>query len=43
MFGMKKRTSNPNSMFSPPSLFLHALTIGAAVWIGKAWGDKDEL
>lgn len=37
MFGMKMRTDNrrPNSLFSPPSLFILALATGAAIWISK--------
>lgn len=36
MMGMKSK-----SFFSPRSLVIHVIGIGAAVWLGKAWGDND--
>jgi|GEM_PF-1530113 len=38
--GMMK---NRNNVFSPRSLIIHAIGIGAAVWLGKAWGDNDDI
>ena len=31
-----------NSLLSPRSLVIHAIGIGAAVWLGKTWGEKTE-
>lgn len=31
-----------SGLFSPRSLIIHAIGIGAAVWLGKAWGDNSE-
>jgi len=35
---MGKKRSN---LLSPRSLIIHAVGIGAAVLLGKAWGDND--
>ncbi|AFQ44151.1 hypothetical protein [Desulfosporosinus meridiei] len=35
MLGLKMRTRKPDSLFSPPSLFILALATGAAIWISK--------
>jgi len=39
---MKKMMKNKNNLLSPRSLAMHALGIGAALWLGKAWGRKTE-
>ena len=31
-----------NGLLSPRSLIIHAIGIGAAVWLGKAWGENTE-
>ena len=36
-----RTTKSTNSLFSPRSLIIHAIGIGTAVWLGKAWGDSD--
>ncbi len=36
--GMMK---HKNSFLSPRSLIIHTIGIGAAVWLGKAWGKND--
>ncbi len=31
-----------NNLLSPSSLAIHALSIGAAVWLDRAWGRRTE-
>jgi len=38
MMGMKNRSRD--GFFSSRSLIIHAIGIGAAVWLGKVWGDN---
>jgi len=40
MFGMKKNNKTSN-LLSPRSLIIHTIGIGAAVLLGKSWGDSD--
>ncbi|ODA39198.1 hypothetical protein DSBG_4051 [Desulfosporosinus sp. BG] len=35
-----KMMKTRNSLLSPRSLVVHAVGIGAAVWLGKAWGKN---
>lgn len=30
-----------NSFLSPRSLIIHTIGIGAAVWLGKVWGENE--
>jgi len=39
---MMRMMKSRKSFLSPRSLVIHAIGIGAAVWLGKAWGDSSE-
>lgn len=39
MMGMMKSRSN---LLSPGSLAIHVIGIGAAIWLGKAWGRNSD-
>lgn len=39
MMGMMKKKTN---VMSPSSLAIHAIGIGAVLWLGKAWGRKSD-
>lgn len=39
MMGMMRSKTN---LLSPSSLAIHVIGIGAALWLGKAWGRKTE-
>lgn len=39
MMGMN---NSKYSLMQPRWLALHVIGIGAAVWLGKAWGDTDD-
>ena len=42
MLGMMRKSRVGSSLLSPRSLIIHTIGIGAAVWLGKAWGDSDD-
>ena len=42
MLGMMKKGRVGSNLLSPRSLIIHTIGIGAAVWLGKAWGDSED-
>lgn len=41
MFGMNRKKSR-NGLLHPRSLIIYSLGLGAAVWLGKVWGENSE-
>lgn len=39
---MMRMMKSKTSLLSPSSLAIHVIGIGAAIWLGRAWGRKTE-
>lgn len=39
---MMRMMRSRNNLLKPSSIAIHVIGIGAAVWLGKAWGRKTE-